>query len=102
MGVSLVRSSSRRQEQMRIEPLTLERLLVCAVDDQMSAEGRGARLCELAALAGGLLSSPQFKERRPFHWPLAFPEVFSAPNEGDVGFHAFIGNPPFLGGQKIT
>lgn len=34
---------------------------------------------------------------RPFHWPLEFPEVFE---EG--GFHAVVGNPPFMGGQKLT
>ncbi|MDO4905796.1 MAG: ATP phosphoribosyltransferase regulatory subunit [Lautropia sp.] len=38
-------------------------------------------------------------ERRPFHWPLEFPEVFA---NGRGGFDAIIGNPPFLGGQKIT
>ncbi|WP_181957564.1 Eco57I restriction-modification methylase domain-containing protein [Streptomyces paludis] len=37
-------------------------------------------------------------ERRPVHWPLEFPEVFS----GRSGFDAIIGNPPFLGGQKLT
>ncbi|MBF5055746.1 hypothetical protein Y5W_01040 [Alcanivorax sp. 521-1] len=37
--------------------------------------------------------------RRPFHWPLEFPEVFSEPRNG---FDAIVGNPPFLGGQKIT
>lgn len=36
--------------------------------------------------------------RRPFHWPLEFPEVMV--NRG--GFSAFVGNPPFMGGQKIT
>ncbi|MEU4282359.1 Eco57I restriction-modification methylase domain-containing protein [Nocardiopsis dassonvillei] len=36
-------------------------------------------------------------ERNPLHWPLTFPEVF----EKD-GFDAVIGNPPFLGGSKIT
>ena len=36
-------------------------------------------------------------ERRPTHWPLAFPEVFEA-----GGFDAVIGNPPFLGGKKLT
>lgn len=34
---------------------------------------------------------------RPFHWPLEFPEVFEA-----GGFDAILGNPPFMGGQKIT
>lgn len=37
--------------------------------------------------------------RRPFHWPLEFPEVFSG---SKTGFDAIVGNPPFLGGQKIT
>lgn len=36
-------------------------------------------------------------ERRPLHWPLEFPEVFDA-----EGFDAIIGNPPFLGGKKIS
>lgn len=36
--------------------------------------------------------------RRTFHWPLEFPEVF----EGHGGFDAIIGNPPFMGGKKIT
>ena len=39
-------------------------------------------------------------EREPFHWPLAFPEIFAdTPNPC---FDAIIGNPPFLGGQKIS
>ncbi|MFI7280141.1 Eco57I restriction-modification methylase domain-containing protein [Micromonospora chersina] len=36
-------------------------------------------------------------DRSPLHWPLVFPEVF----ERD-GFDAIIGNPPFLGGKKIS
>lgn len=37
--------------------------------------------------------------RKPMHWCLEFPEVFSS---GRGGFDAIVGNPPFLGGQKIT
>jgi hypothetical protein len=58
--------------------------------------------------------------RRPFHWPLEFPEIFGGENAPDVnwdsvdailatdfhpvrqGFDAIIGNPPFQGGQHIT
>ncbi|WP_433362207.1 Eco57I restriction-modification methylase domain-containing protein [Actinoplanes sp. CA-142083] len=40
--------------------------------------------------AGGL-------ERRPVHWPLVFPEVFA-----NGGFDAIVGNPPFLGGKRIS
>lgn len=35
--------------------------------------------------------------RETLHWPLVFPEVFE-----QGGFDAVIGNPPFLGGQKLT
>jgi hypothetical protein len=37
--------------------------------------------------------------RRPFHWPLNFPEVF---DRDTIGFDAIVGNPPFLGGKKIS
>jgi hypothetical protein len=39
----------------------------------------------------------QLRGRHPFHWPLEFPEVFK-----NGGFDAFAGNPPFLGGVRIT
>ncbi|WP_254938613.1 Eco57I restriction-modification methylase domain-containing protein [Cyanobium sp. Morenito 9A2] len=34
----------------------------------------------------------------PLHWQLEFPDVFS---RRQVGFDVFVGNPPFLGGNKI-
>ncbi len=36
---------------------------------------------------------------RPFHWQLEFPEVFARKNPG---FDAIVGNPPFLGGRRIS
>lgn len=39
------------------------------------------------------------KPRRPFHWPLEFPEVFNGERSG---FDAFVGNPPFVGGQLLS
>lgn len=36
-------------------------------------------------------------EQRFFHWFIEFPEVF-----GDGGFDCILGNPPFLGGQKLS
>ncbi|MBZ9916577.1 MULTISPECIES: Eco57I restriction-modification methylase domain-containing protein [unclassified Mesorhizobium] len=35
----------------------------------------------------------------PFHWQIEFPEVFSRDNPG---FDAIVGNPPFLGGTRIS
>ncbi len=37
--------------------------------------------------------------RRLFHWPLEFPEIFARDNGG---FDALVGNPPFMGGKKIS
>ena len=39
----------------------------------------------------------ELQRRRTFHWPLEFPEVFAR-----GGFDSFIGNPPYLGGKKIS
>jgi hypothetical protein len=35
----------------------------------------------------------------PFHWEIEFPEVFGRDNGG---FDAMVGNPPFLGGKRIS
>lgn len=37
--------------------------------------------------------------RKPLHWPLEFPEVFQRENGG---FDAIVGNPPFMGGKRIS
>jgi len=57
------------------------------------------------ALGDGELHNPRLDgfvfqsnlEQRFFHWPLAFPEVFAA-----GGFDIILGNPPFMGGLKIS
>lgn len=50
-----------------------------------------------ARLNGG--KSDTRPTRRPFHWPLEFPEVFLRERQG---FDAIIGNPPFQGGKRIS
>jgi hypothetical protein len=39
------------------------------------------------------------KAVQPFHWEIEFPEVFGREKGG---FDAMVGNPPFLGGSKIS
>lgn len=39
----------------------------------------------------------RLNNRRPFHWPLEFPEILEL-----GGFDAFVGNPPYLGGKRIS
>lgn len=48
-----------------------------------------------ARLAGFVLQTAD--ECHFFHWPLAFPEVFAS-----GGFDVILGNPPFLGGLRIS
>lgn len=49
------------------------------------------------------LARIELNGRRPFHWPLEFPELFGAEhNSRPSGFDAFVGNPPFLGGKRIS
>jgi len=65
--------------------------------------GDGTDLKGLAVWARPLIQDPRppgTVERRPFHWPVVFPEIFV--DTPDPGFDAIIGNPPFLGGQKIS
>ena len=58
-----------------------------------------------SALASGRIPDPRLAgyvlettaAQRFFHWPLCFPEVFAG-----GGFDVVIGNPPFLGGLKIS
>jgi hypothetical protein len=38
------------------------------------------------------------QQRHCLHWPLEFPEVF----DGGGRFDGIVGNPPFLGGQRLT
>lgn len=48
------------------------------------------------ARVGGFVELTAMQQRF-FHWPMAFPEVIAA-----SGFHVILGNPPFLGGLKIS
>lgn len=46
---------------------------------------------------GVAIATAVAQNRRFFHWFLEFPEVFI-----DGGFDCILGNPPFLGGQKLS
>lgn len=65
------------------------------VESQIS--GMPPRWDQLEAAANRLRSGEHGVP--PFHWQLEFPEVFARENGG---FDAIVGNPPFLGGRKIS
>ncbi|MDP5306214.1 Eco57I restriction-modification methylase domain-containing protein [Paracoccus spongiarum] len=66
-----------------------------------SANGTEAAVDRLRrdAMTDLRIDAPDDRPRDPFHWPLQFPEVFG---DQRAGFDALIGNPPFLGGRRIT
>lgn len=83
----------------------LDRIRAALDLDRPSIE-RVAALNTLYGVSTGWLRAdlpdeePNSWDRQCLHWPLAFPEVFL---EGDLrGFHAVVGNPPFLGGKRIS
>ena len=83
--------------------------LKAAADQLIAAEMGDVGPDEAIRHATAVLVSPDFADvigkpvvhsqrRRPFHWPLEFPEVIVKRG----GFNAFVGNPPFRGGLMIT
>jgi len=90
--------------------------LRCAADLLVSAEFWGEdakdkqeKVRHAAVVAGHYIEkgpTEEFEEKaekerrgqKMFHWPLEFPEVVVERG----GFDAFVGNPPFMGGQRIS
>ncbi|MFD9493701.1 Eco57I restriction-modification methylase domain-containing protein [Streptomyces sp. NPDC060005] len=64
--------------------------------------GAGAKEAEARArgIVDGWLKGPRAEAVRPLHWPLEFPEVMGVGSA--TGFDVLVGNPPFVGGQKLT
>ncbi|MEV5987177.1 DNA methyltransferase [Streptomyces sp. NPDC052051] len=72
-------------------------LVATALEEGPGAEeaaNRARRIVE------GWLKGPRAAAIRPLHWPLEFPEVMGVGTA--AGFDAVVGNPPFVGGQKLT
>ncbi len=74
------------------------RLDALAVAADRAVEGDKEALAAIGREASDDLAKDTLdgRPRRPFHWPLEFPEVFV---RDDPGFDAFVGNPPFLGNR---
>lgn len=105
-----------RQERLLKEANDKIARLRCAADLLVSAEFWGeSPKDKLARLDHAAIQSGHYVERGPteefeqvaasdrrgqsmFHWPLEFPEVMIKRG----GFDAFVGNPPFVGGGRIS
>ena len=90
----------------------LNDLILGAMDDVFLALDEAFadidRIPKLASLRAKALSwiNPQSNSglptRRTFNWVIEFPEVLAGLDNRPIGFDAIVGNPPFVGGQKIT
>jgi hypothetical protein len=106
-ALSTARSNNERSEALldaRLEELLLQVGTVLASDsaraERPTEADAGVQSLHEAAARMLTKAGSDGAPRRPFHWVIEFPEVFTAPPSG--GFDALIGNPPFAGGQKIT
>lgn len=70
-----------------------------AVNDAYPSHGTPNRKFLDSMLAAGLTPTIEIEYERwqPLHWAIELPDVFDR-----GGFDAIIGNPPFLGGQRLT
>lgn len=91
IGIVLA-ANSQNAERIGLDTLALEAdRVVEGNTEALAVLGRRA-MQDLAKEA------PEERPRRPFHWPLEFPEVFV---REDGGFDAFVSNPPFSGGRLV-
>lgn len=79
--------SSNRPKERELERQRLESILAAPIGVDQSPITRVAGRFRLE------------KGWRPFHWEVEFPEVFLRANPG---FDTIVGNPPFLGGKRIS
>lgn len=108
VGAALSTAGSNASRSANLLDARLEELLVQAGaallpprEECLVAERQDdPALWPLRQTAEQMLGVANGAPRRPFHWLVEFPEVFPATGAG--GFDALVGNPPFVGGQKIT
>ncbi|WP_030902878.1 Eco57I restriction-modification methylase domain-containing protein [Streptomyces sp. NRRL F-5126] len=100
VGAALAGAGRGEKEQDRLSfaAVTAAHAVADAGDD---GELAAAELERAGELARGWLATGKPEgafEREPVHLPLVFPEVWDERG----GFDAVVGNPPFLGGKKLT
>ena len=101
----LMKMQYRTGDQRRLldAALAKTRRLRAAADRLIATAFEANSEASAAAVAMGLeeqeVEAQKILEgKRPFHWPVEFPEVFLHGS----GFDVIVGNPPFIGGQRIT
>ena len=106
VGAGLATASSTESRSHNLLDAKLEELLLdvggyLTPENQARVSDDSEYLSPLKQKAAALLSANgERAPRKPFHWVIEFPEIFLLAER--PGFDAVVGNPPFVGGQKIT
>ncbi|WP_275096148.1 Eco57I restriction-modification methylase domain-containing protein [Sedimenticola hydrogenitrophicus] len=93
IGISFASDSTRKLE-TRLSALSVQADRITRGDAEMLEDAKRQAAQDLAADL-----PPGKPPRRLIHWPLDFPEVFQRESGG---FDAWVSNPPFMGGRKIS
>lgn len=100
VGAALEEAAGKGKARTTVEAAAEEIREALAAEDD---DRRAALLARVEARAGDALLAGRAPlapdPPQPFHWVLEFPEVFQRENGG---FDGIVGNPPFLGGKKVS
>ncbi len=100
IGIAL--ADPKRRDNLRGDLLYKYELLIAAAEEArmhpLTEQGQRELEQNIEKLRAD--TDELLRGRTPFHWPLEFPEVFASGDK--AGFAAVVGNPPFMGGSKIT
>ena len=89
--ISAFFAGSRKKERQENRDALFERLQAHYLQDDVEA---------MLALENAAKNLQELEYPvRPLHWEIEFPEVFA---REEPGFDGFVGNPPFMGGQKLS
>lgn len=101
VGVGLA-TAGRNEREFDDRVRELGREVAVVLDPEVGDSEKVKVRAGLVAERERLLATEDGKLRRPFHWALEFPEVFLRRGEVRAGLSAFVGNPPFVGGKRIS
>ncbi len=94
--LSLSKDDSGGEEALR-QAQRASGILSLSKDDPQPVEGYAGGWIDPVQYPDAARALAAARKERAFHWEFEFPEVF-----GKGGFNAIVGNPPFMGGKKIS
>lgn len=100
VGAALEEAGGKAKAATTVEAAARDICAALLADSDVERHGLIARVEARAGDALMVGRAPDDSDLpKPFHWVLEFPEVFERERSG---FQSIVGNPPFLGGKRIS